>query len=74
MHEGSDYEIWEVVAAIERGIRVPPRLYDLGKAPSELADLALEKPDIRNRLLDELDCWSKKVENERLRIGAGKPE
>lgn len=51
-----------------------PRLYDLAKDPSELTDLAAENPDIRDRLLDKLDRWSKEVESDRLRGSTEKPD
>lgn len=44
-----------------------PRLYNLGNDPSEMVDLAAEKPELRDRLLEKLNRWSREVEAERLR-------
>ena len=44
-----------------------PLLHDLGDDPSESVDLAAEKPELRDRLLEKLDRWSGDVEHERLR-------
>lgn len=43
-----------------------PRLYDLGKDPAERRDLAAERPDLRDRLLKQLEAWSREVEQDRL--------
>ncbi|TWT67387.1 sulfatase-like hydrolase/transferase [Allorhodopirellula solitaria] len=44
-----------------------PRLYDLSKDRLESVDLADEHPAIRDRLTEDLNRWSKEVEQDRVR-------
>lgn len=55
----------------DSGSGAAPCLYDLDNDPSELVDLSAAHPGIRDRLLDELNRWSKEVEKERQRVPLG---
>ena len=45
---------------------VPAQLYDLQADPGEIVNLAEQQPELRNRLLGDLEHWSEEVEYDRV--------